>query len=88
MTKERQTGPGFHPNSRAALEATKFRPGRSGNPAGRPKTVLKRLEMGGHGDELRRVLAEIVGGTFTGRVEVDVSEGSLVAIRSREPVKV
>jgi hypothetical protein len=37
------TGRGSHPNSRAALDANKFRPGQSGNPAGRPKQVATKL---------------------------------------------
>jgi hypothetical protein len=88
MPEEKKlTGPGFHPNSRAALKANQFRPGQSGNPAGRPKTVLKRLEVGEHVGEMRRVLSKIVGHTFTGRIEVDVSEGTPGAMRLREALK-
>jgi hypothetical protein len=43
--------------------------------------------VGEHRDELRRVLAEIVGRTFTGTVEIAVSEGAMGDVRTREPLK-
>lgn len=40
-----------------------------------------------HRAELARVLAKITGQKITGRVEIDLSQGSPGALRTRETVK-
>jgi hypothetical protein len=49
---------------------------------------VRRYNLEEHRDELRRVLAKIIGRRITGKVEVDLSEGSPGSIRSREVEKV
>jgi hypothetical protein len=40
-----------------------------------------------HGAELARLVAKITGRKVTGRVEIDLSQGSPGALRTRETVK-
>jgi hypothetical protein len=42
---------------------------------------------GEHRAELARVLAKIAGRKVTGKVEIDVSQGSPATVRTREVVK-
>lgn len=42
---------------------------------------------GAHRSELARVLAKIAGRKVTGKVEIDLSQGSPVTVRTREVVK-
>lgn len=48
---------------------------------------VKPYNLGEHRDELRRVLAKIIGRRLTGKVEIDLSQGSPAAVRTREVVK-
>jgi Family of unknown function (DUF5681) len=75
-------GRGAHPNSRAALEANRFQPGHSGNPAGRPKQIATRL--------MREMASAPVGGGAEGetrlrrivdRLLVKAESGDLDAIK-------
>jgi hypothetical protein len=69
MADEKEmTGRGSHPNSRAALEANRFQPGQSGNPAGRPRQVATKLlremaataEVDGGETRLRRIVDRLL----------------------------
>lgn len=42
---------------------------------------------GEHRAELARVLAKVAGRKVTGKVEIDLSQGSPVTVRTREVVK-
>lgn len=48
---------------------------------------VRRYNLNEHRDELRRVLAKIIGRRLTGKVEVDLSQGTPGDMRSRETVK-
>jgi hypothetical protein len=48
---------------------------------------VRRYNLDGHREELRRILSEIIGRRLTGKVEIDLSQGSPGAMRSREVVK-
>ena len=48
---------------------------------------VRRYNLDGHRDELRRVLSEIIGRRITGKVEVDSNQGAPGDMRSREVVK-
>jgi hypothetical protein len=48
---------------------------------------VRRYNLEEHRDELRRVLAKIIGRRITGKVEVDLSQGTPGDVRSREVVK-
>ena len=52
-----------------------------------PALATTRRRVGEHRDELRRVLAMIIGRRITGKVEIDLSQGAPCAMRSREVVK-
>lgn len=48
---------------------------------------VRRYNLEEHRDELRRVLAKIIGRKITGKVEVDLHQGAPGAITSREVEK-
>lgn len=48
---------------------------------------VRRYNLEEHRAELRRLLAKITGRRITGKVEIDLSEGTPGAMRSRETVK-
>lgn len=52
------------------------------------KTIREReYSPGEHRAELARALAKITGRKVTGRVEIDLSQGSPATVRTREVVK-
>ncbi|HEX7318660.1 MAG TPA: hypothetical protein VF297_32425 [Pyrinomonadaceae bacterium] len=48
---------------------------------------VRRYNLDEHRDELRRVLAKIIGRRITGKVEVDLNQGAPGAMTSREVEK-